>query len=43
MNNSKKIIVAFGDSLTAGYGVPIENSYPFLLQKKLQQEHQARK
>ncbi len=35
MNNSKKIIVAFGDSLTAGYGVPIENSYPFLLQKKL--------
>jgi acyl-CoA thioesterase-1 len=29
------IIVAMGDSLTAGYGVAIEESYPALLEKKL--------
>jgi acyl-CoA thioesterase I len=28
-------IVAFGDSLTAGYGLPEQASYPWLLQKKL--------
>jgi acyl-CoA thioesterase I len=28
-------IVAFGDSLTAGYGLSLEQSYPSLLQKKL--------
>jgi len=28
-------IVAFGDSLTAGYGLPQSGSYPALLQKKL--------
>src|SRR5689334_23340873 len=28
-------IVAFGDSLTAGYGLSPEDSYPALLQKKL--------
>ncbi|MFL6276985.1 MAG: arylesterase [Blastocatellia bacterium] len=28
-------IVAFGDSLTAGYGLSLEESYPSLLQKKL--------
>src|SRR5687768_7855590 len=28
-------IVAFGDSLTAGYGLPLSESYPALLQKKL--------
>jgi acyl-CoA thioesterase-1 len=31
-----KIINAFGDSLTAGYGLPLENSYPSILEKKLQ-------
>lgn len=30
-----KNITAFGDSLTAGYGLPINNSYPYLLEKKL--------
>ena len=29
------VIVAMGDSLTAGYGVAIEESYPALLEKKL--------
>ncbi|HYP29343.1 MAG TPA: arylesterase [Blastocatellia bacterium] len=29
-------IVAFGDSLTAGYGLPASESYPALLQKKLE-------
>ncbi|HEY9231118.1 MAG TPA: arylesterase [Blastocatellia bacterium] len=28
-------MVAFGDSLTAGYGLSLEQSYPSLLQKKL--------
>lgn len=28
-------IVAFGDSLTAGFGVPADESYPALLQRKL--------
>ena len=30
-------IVAFGDSLTAGYGVPASDAYPAQLQRKLQQ------
>lgn len=33
-NNSPKI-VALGDSLTAGFGLAADESYPFLLQKKL--------
>jgi acyl-CoA thioesterase-1 len=40
INSEKKvemrIINAFGDSLTAGYGLPLENSYPSVLEKKLQ-------
>lgn len=32
---SRRRIVAFGDSLTAGYGLPAGQSYPSLLQKKL--------
>ncbi|HXN06485.1 MAG TPA: arylesterase [Nitrospiria bacterium] len=34
----KKVIVAFGDSLTAGFGVKREESYPALLQQKLSME-----
>lgn len=35
---SEKTIVAFGDSLTAGLGLKIEDSYPSLLQEKLKKE-----
>ncbi len=34
----KPVIVAFGDSLTAGFGVPEEASYPSRLQARLKQE-----
>jgi len=33
-----KKIIAFGDSLTEGYGLDPEQAYPALLQQKLQQE-----
>ena len=35
---SKPVILAFGDSLTAGFGLPEEESYPSLLQEILQRE-----
>src|SRR5215470_2768036 len=33
--DSRPVILAFGDSLTAGYGVPPGSGYPDLLQRKL--------
>jgi len=33
--DSRPVILAFGDSLTAGYGVPPGTGYPDLLQRKL--------
>ena len=36
-NVDMKKIVALGDSLTAGYGVDLNKSYPALLEKKLQE------
>jgi acyl-CoA thioesterase-1 len=33
--DSRPVILAFGDSLTAGYGVPRGSGYPELLQQKL--------
>ena len=33
--NSRPVILAFGDSMTAGYGVPQDLGYPEQLQKKL--------
>lgn len=35
--DTRPIIVAFGDSLTAGYGLPEPESYTTLLQEKLEQ------
>lgn len=34
----ERVIVAFGDSLTAGLGVPVEQSYPALLMARLRAE-----
>src|SRR5262245_22139755 len=34
----ERVLVAFGDSLTAGLGVPAEQSYPALLQERLRAE-----
>jgi acyl-CoA thioesterase I len=33
--DTRPVIVAFGDSLTAGYGLAVAESYPALLQKRL--------
>lgn len=35
VNSGKPKIVAFGDSLTAGFGLTEKESYPYLLQEKL--------
>jgi acyl-CoA thioesterase-1 len=35
---SERVIVAFGDSLTAGYGVAPDQSYPALLESRLRAE-----
>lgn len=35
INSGKPKIVAFGDSLTAGFGLTEKESYPYLLQEKL--------
>lgn len=35
INSDKPKIVAFGDSLTAGFGLAEKESYPYLLQEKL--------
>ncbi|HEY0658933.1 MAG TPA: hypothetical protein VGD05_10685, partial [Pyrinomonadaceae bacterium] len=34
----KPKIIAFGDSLTAGFGLTEKESYPYLLQEKLKKE-----
>ncbi|MHB8481670.1 MAG: arylesterase [Nitrospiria bacterium] len=36
---SPRLIVAFGDSLTAGYGVALAEAYPALLEQKLKKEN----
>jgi acyl-CoA thioesterase I len=38
-NDPRPLIVAFGDSLTAGYGADPGQSYPDFLQKMLDQQH----
>ncbi len=35
VNDARQRIVAFGDSLTAGLGVPVEESYPSRLQRRI--------
>lgn len=38
-NSSKKPkVIAFGDSLTAGFGLPDKETYPYLLQERLKAE-----
>lgn len=34
-----KKIVFFGDSITAGYGIPIENAFPELIQNKIKERN----
>ncbi len=36
INSARPKIVAFGDSLTAGFGLTEKDSYPYLLQKKVE-------
>ena len=36
--NSKPKIIAFGDSLTAGFGLSEKESYPYLLQKRIEKD-----
>ena len=38
MNSNRPKIIAFGDSLTAGFGLSKKESYPYLLQKRLDSE-----
>lgn len=38
-NSDKPKIVAFGDSLTAGFGLAEKESYPYLLQEKLKADN----
>ena len=38
INDDKPKIVAFGDSLTAGFGLSEKESYPYLLQKRLDKD-----
>jgi len=40
---SERVIVAFGDSLTAGFGVPADQTYPALLGERLRREGYAYK
>lgn len=37
-SQDEKRIVFFGDSITAGYGIAIENAFPALIQAKLEKE-----
>jgi acyl-CoA thioesterase-1 len=38
INSSRPKIIAFGDSLTAGFGLSEKESYPYLLQERLKAE-----
>lgn len=37
IQDSKKRIVFFGDSITAGYGINMENAFPALIQEKIKE------
>jgi acyl-CoA thioesterase I len=39
VNTKRPKIIAFGDSLTAGFGLANKESYPYLLQEKLYADH----
>ena len=38
---ASQIILVFGDSLSAGYGLPSDQAWPSLLQKRLETEHSS--
>jgi acyl-CoA thioesterase-1 len=39
VSGSRPKIIAFGDSLTAGFGLADKESYPYLLQQRLNADH----
>lgn len=41
IENSEYLIVALGDSLTAGYGLPLNESYPAILENRLKEKGQS--
>lgn len=43
LNGTPKVILFYGDSLTAGYGLSTEEAFPALVEKKLNKTHKVAK